>query len=105
MQRAIWVLWPSFLVAAAAVGVCFSLVDPTELHVFVEPVELSRMAIYTVGFFAFWAFGAASSAITCFLQKPAGDINNFCPLPPPNRPVGCPRRDCAHQCAEHSPAA
>lgn len=105
MQRAIWVLWPSFLMAIAAVGIGFTLVDPGELQVFGEPLELGRTAVYTLGFFAFWALGAASSALTCFLQKPAGDLNNFCPLEPPQRPPGCPRRDCAHRCAEHGPAA
>jgi hypothetical protein len=33
------------------------------------------MAIYSGGFFVFWAFAAASSALTCFLQRTAAEIN------------------------------
>jgi hypothetical protein len=53
---------------------------------------MSRLAVYSGGFFLFWAFAAASSAFTCFLQRPADEIN-MCPLPPPQRPEGCPKRD------------
>jgi len=100
MQRAIWVLWPSFVISGMAETVFFTLFDPMELHLFGEPVELGRMAIYTIGFFGFWMVAAASSAMTCFLQRPAADINNFCPLRPPERPVGCPRREGAESCGE-----
>ena len=93
MQRAIWVLWPSFIVGGIAEAVFFTLFDPMDIHLFGEAVELSRTAIYTLGFFGFWAIAAGSSAFTCFLQKPAADINNFCPLEPPERPAGCPMRD------------
>ena len=93
MQRAIWVLWPSFIVGGIAEAVFFTLFDPMDIHLFGEAVELSRTAIYTLGFFGFWAMAAGSSAFTCFLQKPAADINNFCPLEPPERPAGCPMRD------------
>jgi hypothetical protein len=44
-----------------------------------------------VGFFAFWAICAASSAFTCFLQRTSAEINR-CPLPADSRPVGCPKR-------------
>jgi hypothetical protein len=100
MQRVIWVLWPSFVIGGMAEGVFFTLFDPMELHLFGEPLELGRMAIYTIGFFAFWALAAASSAMTCFLQKPAADINNFCPLKPPERPLGCPRRGTPESCCD-----
>ncbi len=100
MHRAIFVLWPSFVIGGMAEGVFFTLFDPMELHLFGEPVELGRTAIYSIGFFAFWAVAAASSAMTCFLQKPAADINNFCPLKPPERPPGCPLRDSGESCCE-----
>jgi len=69
MKYAMWILWPSFLVGAAAEGVFFSLFDPADLHVFGHGVDWSRTAVYTVGFFAFWLFAAASSALTCWLQS------------------------------------
>jgi hypothetical protein len=98
MRRAIWILWPSFIVAGVAEVVFFTLFDPTTLEVFGEPTNMSRSGIYTLGFFLFWIFGAATSAFTCFLQRSALDINNLCPLAPADRPEGCPKRavcDCS----------
>ena len=91
IQRLGWILWPAFLVAAVADGIIFSLFDPQDMHVFGEPVELSRIGVYTIGFFVFWAFGAASSAITCLLQRSPFEVNR-CTLPEVQRPEGCPKR-------------
>jgi hypothetical protein len=91
MRRAIWILWPSFLVGGVAEAVFFTLIDPGELHVLGNPVELSRTAVYTLGFFMFWLYAAASSALTCFLQRNADEINTLCPLQPTERPPGCPK--------------
>ena len=74
-RKLIWILWPSFIVAGAAEAVFFTFFDPGELIVFGEPVGLGRTAVYSIGFFAFWAATAASSALTCFLQKSAAEIN------------------------------
>lgn len=70
------ILWPSFLVGGIAVGLFFTMVDPQELYLFGEPVHFSKIATYSIGFFAFWALGAASSALTYFLQRTADDINH-----------------------------
>ena len=67
MQRAIWVLWPSFIIGGIAEGIFFTLFDPADLHLFGERLAFTRTAVYTVGFFGFWALAAASSAFTCFL--------------------------------------
>jgi hypothetical protein len=93
MKRAIWILWPSFIVAGVAEALFFTLFDPEDLHIFGEPVALSRTTIYTLGFFLFWAFGAACSAFTCFLQRSSVDINRLCPLEPSERPFGCPKSE------------
>lgn len=69
------VLWPSFIVAGIGEGIFFTVFDPQELYLFGEPTTLSRMAIYSVGFFLCWAFAAASSAFTCFLQRTSEEIN------------------------------
>ena len=69
------ILWPSFLVGGVAVGIFFTMVDPQELYLFGEPVHFSKMATYSIGFFAFWALGAASSFLTYFLQRPADEVN------------------------------
>lgn len=75
MQRAILILWPSFLIAIVANGIFFSLVDPLELRVWGGHLEISRIAAYTTGFFCFWLFAAASSALTCFLQQSNDRVN------------------------------
>lgn len=92
MRRAIWILWPAFIVGGLAETLFFTLFDPMDLHLFGEPAGLSRTAVYSIGFFLFWVFAAASSAFTCFLQRTADEINR-CPLPVAGRPPGCPKRD------------
>lgn len=91
MKKLIWILWPSFVTGAIGAALFFSLLDPVDLS-FVGPLELSRKAGYTIGFFFFWALGAASSAFTCFLQRRADEVNR-CPLIPVQRPPGCPKRE------------
>jgi len=72
MKYAMWILWPSFLVGGVAEGIFFTLFDPMDLHVLGNTIDGSRTAVYTVGFFLFWLVAAASSALTCFLQRNAG---------------------------------
>ena len=91
-RQLIYILWPSFIVAAGAEALFFTVFDPTELSFFGEPLELSRTGIYSVGFFVFWAFAATSSALTCFFQRTSAEVNR-CPIPEPkDRPIGCPKR-------------
>ena len=85
MKQLINILWPSFLAAGAAEVVLFTFLDPADF-------EASRMTVYSVGFFALWLLGATSSALTCFFQRSAGEINR-CPLEPAARPDGCPKRE------------
>lgn len=92
MKRAIHILWPSFIVGGIGEMLFFTVFDPQELYLFGEPSSLSRLAVYSIGFFLCWAFAAASSAFTCFLQRGADEVNQ-CPLRPLQRPVGCPRRE------------
>ena len=68
-QRVMWIVWPAFMVAGVAELVFFSLFDPFDLHFFGAPLEMSREAIYTMGFFGFWGLGIASSALTIFLER------------------------------------
>lgn len=93
MKRAIWILWPSFIVGGIGEVLFFTVFDPQELYLFGEPTNLSRLAVYSIGFFLCWAFAAASSAFTCFLQKSSAEVNRLCPLEPAERPPGCPRRE------------
>lgn len=97
MKKAIWILWPSFIVAGIGETLFFTVVDPMTLHLFDSAHDYSRLTVYSVGFFAFWVFAAASSALTCFFQRTAEEINR-CPLTPPQRPVGCPKREQPDAC-------
>lgn len=92
MQKLIQVLWPSFIVAGVAEILFFTVIDPQELYLFGQPVHLSRLATYSIGFFGFWLVCAASSMTTCFFQRTAAEINR-CPLVPTERPEGCPKRE------------
>ena len=75
MQRLIWILWPSFIVGGIAEGLFFTVFDPLDMTFFGYPITWGRLAVYSVGFFAFWAICAASSAATCFLQRTSNQIN------------------------------
>lgn len=97
MQRLIHILWPSFLVAGAADIVFATFFDPVELMYRGEALIEHRIGAYTVGFFAFWLLAIASSALTCYFQRSADEINR-CPLPPRSRPEGCPKRDDGGSC-------
>ena len=97
-QRLMWVLWPGFLMAIPAVGVVFTLVDPQDLHLFGEPLAVSRLGAYTIGFLFFWAIGAGCRALTCLLQRSPFELNR-CPLSPTARPEGCPKREEPGSCA------
>jgi hypothetical protein len=68
-QRLMRVVWPAFLVAGVAEAIFFTVFDPFDLHFFGAPLGWSREAIYTLGFFGFWALGVASSALTLFLER------------------------------------
>ena len=90
-QRIMWVLWPAFVVAAVTEMLFFAFIDPGEVYLFGNPVELSPTATYSLFFFFFWVMGACSSALTCFLQRSPFEVNR-CPIEPAQRPEGCPKR-------------
>ncbi len=90
-QRIMWIVWPAFLVAGAAELVFFSVFDPFELHFFGAPLDLSRQAIYTMGFFGFWGLGIASSALTLFLRGGTHDTTRGGEKPDALRAKGEPR--------------
>lgn len=69
VQKVVSVLWPSFLTACAATIIFFSLFDPQELGRLLG-FELSRIAGYTGGFFAFWILTSLSCALACYFSRP-----------------------------------
>ena len=62
---AMWILWPAFLAALGAEIVFFAMFDPLDFNM---RLHLSRTAVYTFGFVAFWLLGVVSSSLTLFLQ-------------------------------------
>ncbi len=72
MKRlALWVFWPSFLMAGVIEMLVFSLADPHELHGLGGALgDLSPTAIYTLAFFCFWIIVAVASGLTLLLATP-----------------------------------
>ncbi|MBY0573798.1 MAG: hypothetical protein K2P84_08970 [Undibacterium sp.] len=63
------VLWPAFLAASVATGVFFSLVDPFDLIILDQHIQIEVLGAYTVGFFGFWLLAALSSWLTALLLQ------------------------------------
>jgi hypothetical protein len=68
MKVAMVILWPEFLAAGLAELLFFTVDVPSEFGA-------GRLAGYSAGFLIFWLLAAASSALTCFLQLGAQEIN------------------------------
>ena len=75
MRGTILILWPSFIVGGIGEVIFFTVFDPRELYLFGEATSLSRLAVYSIGFFLCWAFAAASSALTMFLARTAKEVD------------------------------
>jgi hypothetical protein len=65
-QQAISVLWPSFIVAIVASGLFFSAFNPRDLIPYNLDIEVSPLAAYSIGFFAFWLLALLSSLGTMY---------------------------------------
>ena len=82
VERIALVLWPSFIVGGIGTVCFFSLFDPQTLPFSATVLPFSesqladdRMLVYSIGFFIFWMFAAASSWLTSFLQRSAAEVN------------------------------
>ena len=72
-QKALmWILWPSFLAAAAASAAVFALVDPHDISIF-GYLKASRQEVYAGGFFLFWLMAAVSSALSLHISPRVAD--------------------------------
>lgn len=67
VQKAVAVLWPSFLVAGVETILFFTFFDPDVI--FYEH-NITRMGAYSIGFFAFWLFAILPCILTLFFAKP-----------------------------------
>ena len=70
IQRIVAVLWPSFLMSGLATILFFTLIDPADLVIQHQGVELSRIAAYSIGFLLFWILTACTCALTCYFNRP-----------------------------------
>ena len=76
------IVWPSFLAACVATLVCFANVDPARLlDALVFPLQLSNTAVYSIGFFFFWAVCALASGLTTWLIRTERRRAQFPDLP------------------------
>jgi len=86
-RRAMFILWPSFLMAGVLEMLTFVVVDPTALTLFGEtPLDWSRGAVYTVTFFIYWGVISTSGALTALLENPPEPVG-------PVRPYRSNRRN------------
>lgn len=67
MKMIIWVLWPSFAAAGIAEVVFFTLIDPQQLYLLGQPINVSPMTTYSIGFLLFWLVCAGASLMTYFM--------------------------------------
>ena len=68
LYRGMVILWPSFLMAAAAIGLFFSAIDPHDLILYGSYVPENRIATYTIGFLIVWSFTGMASLLTYYLH-------------------------------------
>jgi hypothetical protein len=66
------ILWSSFLAGAFATMLCFAFLDPLSLAAGEPPPWwTTRLRVYAVGFFFFWAVCLVAAALTWFLTPRA----------------------------------
>jgi len=80
MRKAMWILWPSFVIGGVAEVAFFTVIDPQELYLLGEPVSMGRMATYSIGFLLFGPASARSSSPrpTCARRSRAGRSARAC---------------------------
>ncbi|MFM2066172.1 MAG: hypothetical protein RLZZ584_1081 [Pseudomonadota bacterium] len=79
-HRVLAIAWPAFLMAGVLEMLVFALADPEDLHwMGGAPIELSRSAVYTLAFFAFWLIISTAGALTQLLLADPGEVNRTRP--------------------------
>ncbi len=74
IQRIVAIFWPSFVTSGIATGLFFTAFDPIDLMMISGQVDLSRMAVYSIGFFLFWLLTATTCGLTYYFQTPCDRI-------------------------------
>lgn len=75
-ELALYVAWPSFLVAGVIEMLVFAVFDPQDIHgLGGAAAELSRGAVYSLGFFSFWLLTALASSLSLYLARPQFEVS------------------------------
>lgn len=77
IQRAVAILWPSFITAGIATVILTTLLDP---HAMFAEYDISRFGTYSICFLVFWVFGIFTAMSTCFFLMPCS-VFNKCKTP------------------------
>jgi hypothetical protein len=76
MNKLFTVVWPAFMIAVVAEFLFVLIIDPQELYLFGQTVNMSNVATYSIGVIAFWLIAAASSLGTWYLMRSPDSIND-----------------------------
>lgn len=74
-RRWMWIAWPAFLAAGMVETLVFAVFDPQDMMWLGQQIELSRMAIYTLSFFALWAVFLMAGFLTIVLSMSSAETN------------------------------
>ena len=74
-RRLMWIVWPAFLAAGVMEMLVFAAFDPHDMLWLGQGIELSRTAIYTLAFFAFWAVFVVAGYLMVLLSISATEVN------------------------------
>lgn len=80
-RRLMWIGWPAFLAACVMEMLVFAAFDPQDMQWMGQRIELSRIGIYSLTFFVFWAVFAAAGYMTVLLSLSAEEINTHPSMP------------------------
>ncbi|MDF0606343.1 hypothetical protein HZU77_011875 [Neisseriaceae bacterium TC5R-5] len=85
MKKSILLFWPSFIIAALATVVFFSIFDPAELSLHGQTLFHDNITAYSTFLLISWVFGALNTSIVLLLSRNARQLNGFStpPLTPP----------------------
>ncbi len=101
MKHVIWVLWPAFIAAGIAEVAFFTVIDPRQLYLLGQPVDLSPTASYSVGFFLFWLLCVGSSMMT-YLMMPQSVKDALTKIADERKDLARPKRQAPAGNSSHS---
>lgn len=74
-KRWMSIVWPAFMAAAVMEMLVFAAFDPDQMPWLAETVQMSRISIYSLAFFIFWAVFVMAGYLTVLLSLPREELN------------------------------